>query len=228
MLSKVLARGSGAAGARPLVFADLPGYRPGADIRAISPQSLPAADLHNEGESAADMRNRLRQIESQADADRRDAFESGRKQGAQEAHAEIQPVLQRLADSVTEVLSMRADIRHGAEQDVVQLALLIARRVMHRQLTVDTDALTAIARVAFDRLTRSESYRVTVHPRFAAAITQGLAAVHGSRVQVDPDPACALGALIVHSADGTIDASIDTQLEEIERGLTDRLARVEG
>lgn len=227
MLSKVIGRGSGAAEARPFLFADLPGYRPGAEISAIIGQSPQSGDSEIQSDGVVALRNRLRQLESQAAAAHRDAFESGRQQGEQQARAEIQPVLARLADSIAQILGMRADIRHRAEQDVVQLALLIAKRVMHRQLTVDADALTAIARVAFDRLTRSESYRVTVHPQFAAAITEALCALQGSRVQVVPDPNCALGTLIIHSADGTTDASIDTQLDEIERGLTDRLARVE-
>ena len=86
---------------------------------------------------------------------------------------------------------MRPDLRRRAEQDVVQLALLIARRVLHRELSVDDDALTAIARVAFERLARSESYRVTVHPRFAAAITAALSGSQSARVHIDPDPDCA-------------------------------------
>jgi flagellar assembly protein FliH len=119
---------------------------------------------------------------------------------------------------------MRPDLRRRAEGDAVELALLIAKRVLHRQLSVDEGALTAIARVAFERLTRSESYRITVHPQFAAAVTAALPGAHAARVQIDADPNCALGTLIIQSAEGTIDASADAQLEEIKRGLTDRLA----
>jgi flagellar biosynthesis/type III secretory pathway protein FliH len=96
--------------------------------------------------------------------------------------------------------------------------------VLHRQLSVDEEALTAIARLAFERLTRSESYRVTVNPQFAAAVTSALTGSLSGGVHIDPDPRCALGTLIIHSAEGTIDASTDTQLEEISRGLSDRLA----
>jgi len=164
------------------------------------------------------------QLELQTAAERREAFEAGRHQGEQQARTELQPVLERLNASITEVLEMRSGLRRRAERDVVQLALLIAKRVLHRQVSVDQEALTAIARVAFERLTRSESYRVTVHPRFAAAVTSALSGSQSARVQIDADPACAPGTLIIHSAEGAIDASIDTQLEEISRGLTDRLA----
>ena len=100
------------------------------------------------------------------------------------------PIMERLNASIAEIAAMRSDLRRRAERDVVQLALLIARRVLHRQLSVDEGALTAIARVAFERLTRSESYTVTVHPRFAAACRcsaagqSGLARPHRARSQL--------------------------------------------
>ena len=115
-------------------------------------------------------------------------------------------------------------MRRRAEKDVIDLSLRIAKRVLHRELQVDANALTALARVVFERLAHSETYRVIVHPQFAPAIAGALPGSHASRVQIEPDPACAPGTLIIRSGDGLIDASIDAQLEEIGRGLTDRLA----
>ncbi len=120
-------------------------------------------------------------------------------------------------------MGLRADLRRRAERDVVQLALLIAKRILHRQLSVDEEALTAIARMAFERLSRSESYRITVNSRFASAVTSAIPGGQGARVRIEPDPDCALGTFIIHSSEGTMDASIDAQLDEISHGLTDRL-----
>jgi flagellar assembly protein FliH len=222
MLSKVLSRGNGAV-VHPFVFSDLPGYEPGADVRGLSEHSG-VHPVKNGIEDSDGLRDKLEQLEAQMAAARREAFDAGQRQGEQQARAELQPVLERLNGSIAEILGMRSELRRRAERDVVQLALSIAKRVLHRQLSVDEDALTALAHLAFDRLTRSESYRVTVHPQFAAAITAALSGSRAARVHVDPDPNCALGTLIIHSPEGTIDASIDTQLEEINRGLTDRLA----
>jgi len=221
MLSKVLSRGGRASEAQPFVFSDLPGYHAGVDIHADMELSLGPAP--KDAEDCTALREKLRQLELQSASERRDAFEAGRRQGEEQARAGVQPVLERLNASVAEIVAMRPEVRRRAEKDVIELALLIAKRVLHRQLTVDTEALTALARVAFDRLTRSESYRITVHPQFANAVSRALAATPGTHVYIDPDPGCALGTLVIHSADGTIDASIDTQLEEIDRGLTDRI-----
>jgi flagellar assembly protein FliH len=182
------------------------------------------AEQSDEGVSA--LRDRLRRLEAEGAAEKRAAFEAGRQQGEQSARAELQPVLDRLNASIQEITGLRAEMRRRAERDTVQLALLIAKRVLHRDLSMDDNALSAIARVAFERLTRSESYTVTVHPRFAPAVKAALPGGQASRVSIEPDPDCAPGTLIIRSAEGVIDASVDSQLAEINLGLTDRLTRV--
>ncbi len=168
-------------------------------------------------------KEKFRDLEQRLLKEKREAFEAGRREGEQRSHTELAPVVENLNRSVTDLVAVRAEMRKRAERDAVRLALLIAQRVLHRELSVDENALVALARVAFDRMTRSESYRVTVHPRFAESLTSALPASQNGRVQIDPDPNCAPGTLIIHSAEGTIDASLQTQLEEITRGLTDRL-----
>jgi flagellar assembly protein FliH len=169
------------------------------------------------------LREQIRQLAARHVNEKREALEVGNQQGEQKARGELQPVLERLHAAINDITALRPEIRRRAERDTIQLALLIAKRILHRELSVDENALNGIARIAFERLTRSESYTVRVHPRFAPAITAALPAVQSSRVIIEPDPSCAPGTLVIRSSEGVIDASIDTQLEEISRGLTDRL-----
>ena len=216
MLSKVLNRRD-AANIQAMVF-------PLVNAAADYHQRVEESPAGGGGDTVAALRENLHQLQIAAVAERRDATEAGRRQGDKEARAELLPVMERLNASIAETVAMRGDLRRRAERDVVQLALLIARRVLHRQLNVDDNALTAIARVAFERLTRSESYTVTVHPRFAASVASALPAAQASHVQIRPDPECQPGTLTIRSTDGVIDASVDAQLDEISRGLADRLA----
>jgi len=216
MLSKILT-GAGVARAQPFV---LPHMAQRAFEAAPDPENAFGA------EPASPLRENKAQAEAEIEAAKKEAFEAGRQQGERQARASLEPVLERLNASLGEVLAMRPELRRNAERDVVQLALLIAKRVIHRELCVDEGALTAIARVAFEHLSRSESYRVTVHPRFAGGIAAVVPASHAGRVHIESDPGCAPGTLVVHSSEGLIDASVDTQLEEISRGLADRLAHL--
>jgi flagellar assembly protein FliH len=217
MLSKVLS-GRDTARAQPIVFATADGgsFEPRG---SESPRNNAAADQENDA-----LREKIRHLEAKVAAAQQESFEAGRNQGEQQARRDLAPVLERLHASVTEVTGMRHEIRMRAEKDVVELSLLIARRVLHRELSVDASALTALAHVMFERLTRAEKYLVVVHPRFAAAVGAALRGNQTAHVRIEPDPDCAPGTLIVRTADGLIDASVDAQLEEISRGLTDRIA----
>jgi flagellar assembly protein FliH len=197
-----------------------------APFASVNARYLPGTAREAPGAAEGELqvlRDRVSQLESDLVAARRDSFDSGHRQGEQLARAEITQVIARMNASLADVTGLRAEMRRRAEKDVVQLALLIARRVLHRELNVDPNALTALARVVFERLARAESYRVTVHPTFVPAITAALPGTQASRVQIQPDPECAIGCLLIQSEEGRIDASVDSQLEEISRGLTDRL-----
>src|SRR5665213_1101041 len=215
MLSKVLS-GSDGDRAQPLIFAFAPN-------RGASEPPMKYADAENEN---GDLRAQVARLEAQIEAVKRDAFENGCRQGEQKSRAEITPVIDRMNASLVELTGLRQELRRRAEKDVVQLSLLIAKRVLHREINVDPAALTALARVVFERLTSAESYRVTVHPQFAAPMRSALSGRLISRVEIEADANCLPGTFIVTSAEGTIDASVDAQLEEIGRGLTDRLAAI--
>jgi flagellar assembly protein FliH len=218
MLSKILSAND-ASRARAAVYSSI-----GIDELATQPKS--AADIGENSrfrDENQQLHQQIRQLEAGLAAAKRDSFEAGRREGDMHSRAEVSPILERLAVSLEQLSDLRQEIRRRAENDMVQLALLIARRVLHRELSTDSNALAALARVVFDRMARSEKLRVSVHPNFAPAVTGALSQRRAAHIQIDPDPACALGSFVVRSEDGILDASVDTQLEEISRGLTDRL-----
>jgi flagellar assembly protein FliH len=214
MLSKVLS-GSDAERARPANFLSAPAPIPRPE----------AARTAYDGEIRA-LRAEIARLEAEIEIVRVDSFESGKRQGEEIARSEISKVMERMNASVADLVGMRQELRRSAERDVVQLALLMAQRVLHRELSVDPGALTALARVVFERMASAESYRVTVNPRFAESIRSALPGRSESKVRIEADANCAQGTFLVRSEDGTVDASIDRQLEEIGRGLVDRLAGV--
>jgi flagellar assembly protein FliH len=209
MLSKVL-KGAEALQVQPMSFADASG--------AAAPVRRPAKAEANAADETY-LIEKIRRLEGDAAAAKKAALERGRREGEEAARAAMTPVIERLNASLAEVIALRPELRRRAEKDTVELALKIAKRVLHRELNVDVNALNALARVVFDRLTRAEKWELTVHPRFADAIRGALPA--NARVESADD--CEFGTLRVRYEDGTIDASVDQQLAEIGRGIADRL-----
>ena len=183
-----------------------------------------------EKEAPPDVSAQLAQMEAQYQQKVRDAHAAGIREGElsgrNRAGAELQPVLERLARSIQEIANLRARLRREAEADVVQLALAIARRVVRREIVSDPDALRGLVLAALEKLQGQEISRVKVHPSHAAMVKASLQQLlSGGLVEVLSDSARELGTVVFETSRGNLDASVDTQLQEIERGLTDRLRK---
>ena len=173
-----------------------------------------------------DSRERLAQLQQQHEQRLHEAHAAGVREGEasgrQRAAAELQPVIDRLARSIEEIGGLRAE----AEADLVQLSLAIARRVLRRELAIDPEALHGLVLGALEKLQGQEISRVRVHPGHVALVTESLRRNSASaKVEVIPDPSRVLGTVIFETQRGNLDASIEAQLQEIERGLADRLRR---
>lgn len=221
MSSKVLASGEGSTQILPIVWRN--SIPLDTQTREQPAHFEPAVSIDRE---TAMLRNRLLEQEQSArqaiDAARRKAFAEGEAKGYAQAQTENEPVLAKLAATLRELANFRPRLRDEAESDVVQLSLAIARRILHRELSIDPSAIQALVQVALQRLERQEVYRVRVHPAQAASIRAALAA-HHREFDLQEDPRLEPGSLIFETNRGKMDASVTAQFEEIERGLTDRV-----
>jgi flagellar assembly protein FliH len=148
----------------------------------------------------------------------------GEAAGRSRASAELQPLLERVARTIDELAGLRPRLRREAEADMVKLAVAIARRVIRRELAVDPAALHGLVLGALEKLQVQEVSRVRVHPSQAAAIGAMLRArPGGATIEVAPDTSGDPGAVVFETARGNLDASVESQLGEIERGLADTL-----
>ncbi len=154
---------------------------------------------------------------------RQAAYREGEAAGHANALAETQPMLERLAHTVEELANLRPRLREQAEEDLIRLAVAIARRVVRRELTIDPQTITGLVKAALGQLAAEEKVRLRVHPAQEAAVRACLEdAGRGAVVVVVGDAALGPGGAVFDTARGNLDASAEAQLAEIERGLTDR------
>jgi flagellar assembly protein FliH len=152
-------------------------------------------------------------------------FSEGRNIGHEQALAEIQPVMDRLSRSLADLATVRSRVRKTAESDLLKLAIAVARRVIHRELTLDPSSIEGLIRVALEKLESRELCRVRVHPDQEPVIRSLLARFSAAPVELIPDPTLQCGDVLFETAHGTLDGSIEAQLQEIERGFADRINR---
>jgi len=148
----------------------------------------------------------------------------GEAAGRAQAGAELRPVIERLAAAIAEISGLRAGLRREAEADLVRLALAIARRILRRELAIDPDAIHGLVLGALEKLQSQEICRVRVHPSHAGLVSGCLRQMApAAPVEVVPDASRELGTVVFETEQGSLDASVESQLREIERGLSDRM-----
>lgn len=155
----------------------------------------------------------------------RDAFAKGYAQGeragTEAGAARAEAMLRRLAETLDELQRLRGDLVRRTEREVVDLALAVARKILHREATIDRDLLMAMARVALDRLSDATAASIRLHPDdYATAMSgrgPGVGVPHG--VQILADPSVRRGGCVVRSDVGSVDVGMAAQLDEITRTL---------
>jgi flagellar assembly protein FliH len=187
-----------------------------------------AAERHEAEPDAAALGARLEHLEQEAERREQQAFAAGFRKGEaagrEQASAQIEPALEKVAATVAELGTHRRKLRRDAEEDLVKLAVAIARRVLRRELQVDPDALLGVVKAALDKLEGREIDRVRVNPVDAPALQRLFERMsNAARIEVVADERLERGAAIFDTARGSLDASVETQLLEIQRGLADRI-----
>jgi flagellar assembly protein FliH len=154
------------------------------------------------------------------------AREIGCVEGETKAKAQYEELLRKERQKITEVLRQLAGDRaryfEKVESEVVQLAMAIARKVVHREAQIDPNLLMGLVRYTLDKLRDGTRIRVLVNPSNPGAWQQTFS---GANLELVFDEKIEPGLCVVESELGTTSVSVDNQLKEIEQGLMDLLAQ---
>jgi flagellar assembly protein FliH len=167
-----------------------------------------------------------REAARKLDQARREAYAEGLAAGRQQSEEQFRPAAQGLADTLAALARLRESVREETIQDLVHLAISIAARVIHREVAVDPDALAGLIQAAFSKLQSREINRVRMHPTLEGLIRKLLEQSGAPKnLVLTPDPSLKPAEVFFETSQGILDASVETQLREIERGLIDKLER---
>jgi flagellar biosynthesis/type III secretory pathway protein FliH len=131
-----------------------------------------------------------------------------------------------LAAAVAQFTRDRATYFQKVEAEVVQLALSIARKILHREAQLDPLLLAGIVRVALEKIDGATGVILRIHPQNASEWRRYLS------TQLEPaelpeiieDPAQPPDRCALETSMGTTTIGLEVQLKEIEQGLMDLLS----
>ncbi|MBU5611577.1 FliH/SctL family protein [Geomonas azotofigens] len=149
----------------------------------------------------------------------------GIRKGRQQAEEDLAKVSEALAQALLSTGALRAQLMHDAEEDLLKLSVLIARKVMMRELSLDPGLIAGLVHGAVElaaeegeivvRLNPEEYQVVAYSPQFQALTRDR------KKIALREDPALGPASCLVETVRGNIDAGLDAQLDEIMRRLSE-------
>jgi flagellar biosynthesis/type III secretory pathway protein FliH len=158
------------------------------------------------------------------------AHQLGREEGQTEARRNFDDQLARERSAIAAALAQftrdRGAYYTKLEAEVVQLALAIARRILHREAQVDPLLLAGLVRVALEKIEGATGVLLRVHPQVAAGWKRYLAEHMdpGDIPELVEDSSLDPGLCLLETSMGTSQLGVELQLKEIEQGFMDLLA----
>ena len=170
----------------------------------------------------------VKQAKAQEDRIARTAKERGLQEGYKEGIAASEEEAGRMREEAMSVLNKAAakttNLLQNAEEEVVELAMDIASKVVRSHVLVKPETVAALAREALERSAAAQHYSIFVNPDDVGLLEQYISELRrgtgaGSRIHIVDDPGIERGGCRIETESGLVDMTLESQLEQIRRVL---------
>jgi flagellar assembly protein FliH len=157
--------------------------------------------------------------------ERADAAQQVETRLRQEYELKLQAAHAPVVAAVASFKEQRCEYFARVEAEVVQLALAIAAKILHREAQVDPMLVASLVRMATERLREGSSVTIRVGRGRAPRWKEYFAGASvAARVEVMEDPSLSEHDCLLETELGVANFGLDTQLKEVEQGFFDLLA----
>lgn len=169
----------------------------------------------------AEGHDKAKQVEDEA---RQQGWQDGYERGVRNAEAEYNARLEEANNIVQQAHIKRQEIIAGSEDEIVQLAMAVARKVISTELTANPEYIIQIVKRAIQKVTDREEVTVRVNPENLDTVISAQDKLSGSvqgirKFKVLADNSVTPGGCVIETPNGNVDARIESQLGEIEQAL---------
>ncbi|MBU1153163.1 hypothetical protein KKB84_04235 [bacterium] len=153
-----------------------------------------------------------------------EGFKKGEDEGFKKGEDEATSLIHQMKEIITNAESKRCHIIKEAEEDIIELAVLIAKKIVKSELTTNREIVVKNVREALKRVAERDEITIKVNltdlKLTKAHEEEFLRDVAGvKKINIKDDLTITPGGCKIETDFGGIDANLDTQLEEIKKSL---------
>jgi flagellar assembly protein FliH len=157
-------------------------------------------------------------------------FNKGEKAGFDAAGERIDSLQAMLTGAIEELGRIQKQIRQDGEKEIVDLALVVAERVVRQELQGNREAIAGVVREALNKVEHQQSIVIRMNPADIQFLdpSQLPFAENGDqsnshRIRVEADESISRGGCFIETESGDVDARIETQIEIIKAAFRDKI-----
>ncbi len=153
-------------------------------------------------------------------------FREGEQSGREAAERELEEPMRNYAASIAEIQGLREKLFAQAEREVVQLAIEVAKKIVHREIQADPQIIQTLVNVALSHVAETGSATILLHPSDHEALAQTYKELQEGAepdLELKADKSMQRGGCLIQTDCGDVDARIEEGFREIQRGFFESL-----
>lgn len=155
-------------------------------------------------------------LSSSREEARRSGWEQGLSEGRQAARGELKLQADRLQRIIEQLASPLAQAGQDVQDELVNLAMAIARQVVVRELSTQPEQIRDVVTQAIAALPAGNRHlRIHLHPEDAHLLIENIDVHEGGSWKIIEDVSLTRGGCIVDAGATRIDARLETRLQDI-------------
>lgn len=153
-----------------------------------------------------------------------EAYAKGRVAGRLEAEENLHSATQALGAGLEQISCMRKSLLIKSKEDMVRLIMAVVKRVIHTEVEEKEDIIVKTVSMALQAAVQADKYYIRVHPEDLKIVTEKeplfLASMKGlQNIYFLSDETVSRGGCLAESQAGEVDATLESQLNEIYEHL---------
>ncbi|MCP4728231.1 MAG: hypothetical protein GY863_24540 [bacterium] len=172
------------------------------------------------------MKQKLDEQKPRMAAEKKEAYDSGYREGErvglEKGYSEVEPLREEFMITIKETIDFKHKIIKESEEAIVSLAFGFARNIVGQEIKTEPDIIINQVKKAIDHIIGEGRLVIRINPADIKIFDRKedfIPEEYLSEIEVHTDEAIKHGGCIVESNKGIVDATIESQISEMEKHL---------
>lgn len=168
-----------------------------------------------------DDRNLISRAQEEAGTIKETAAQEGYKAGLEKAQSDID----QLKDNLINFLNAKQEVFEYIAPDILEISIEIARKIVKKEIEQDPEMVLSAIMDVLKTVSRDEKkISLKVNPAQYQLVKTNMPAINSSlglevKTNIVSDDTIDIGGCILHTSNGIVDATVNTQLEVIKEAF---------